>query len=420
MIQKIKHFIRHPLFSGSLIMVGGSMAVNAINYLYHLLMGRLLGPVDYGVLASLYSVIYLIGIVPISTSVAIVKFISSAKNQKEVFQIYISLKKFIFRLAIVVSIIFFLFSPFIAGFLKISNFWIVSLISVILFFMLITLVNQSTAQGILKFSGSVIPNFISAVGKLGVGLLLIFLGYSVFGAIVGIVVAVISAYLYSQWFLSKIFQNKKELVYTYKLKRFFIYSLPVLLQALAFTSLFTVDVILVKHFLTPFEAGIYAALSTLGKIIYFASSPITATMFPIVSGRKARGENYRKVFLASLGATVLVSLAIVFFYWLFPNIAIGVLYGQAYLTAKTELVWMGIFILFYTLSYLLVNFFLSLGRVKIVIFPLIASLVQVPAIWIFHKNISQVIQISLVLAGLLFFSLLVYLGYNQLAVRRSK
>ena len=39
------------------------------------------------------------------------------------------------------------------------------------------------------------------------------------------------------------------------------------IQALAFTSFFTTDLILVKHFFPPFEAGIYAALSTLGKII---------------------------------------------------------------------------------------------------------------------------------------------------------
>lgn len=396
------------------------MAVNAINYLYHLLMGRILGPVDYGVLASLYSVIYLIGIVPISTGVAIVKFISSAKNQKEVFQIYISLKKFIFHLAIVVSVIFFLFSPFIAGFLRISNFWIVSLISVILFFMLMTLVNQSTAQGLLKFSGSVIPNFISAVGKLGVGLLLIFLGYSVFGAIMGIVVAVILAYLYSYWFLNKIFQNKKELVYTYKLKRFFIYSLPVFIQALAFTSLFTVDVILVKHFLTPFEAGIYAALSTLGKIIYFASSPITATMFPIVAGRRSRGESYEKVFLLSFAMTLAISCLVVVFYWLFPNIAIGVLYGKAYLSASTELVWMGIFILFYTLSNILVNFSLSLGRTKIVWFPLLTAIMQILALWFWHESILQVIQVSLVLTMVLFFALAIYLGYNRLQINYAK
>ena len=107
-------------------------------------------------------------------------------------------------------------------------------------------------------------------------------------------------------------------------------------------------------------------------------------------------------------------MAIVLFYWLFPNIAIGVLYGKAYLSAKTELVWMGIFILFYTLSYLLVNFSLSLGKVKIIVIPLFFSLIQIPTIWFFHKSILQVIQISLVLSVLLFLMLALYLGYNRL------
>src|SRR3989344_9147131 len=95
--------LKHPLFSGSIIMFGGSMAVNVINYIYHLLMGRILGPIDYGSLASIYSLLYVVAIVPISTSFAIVKFISQAKNKKERGYIYWVLKKFIFRVAILVS-----------------------------------------------------------------------------------------------------------------------------------------------------------------------------------------------------------------------------------------------------------------------------------------------------------------------------
>lgn len=418
MITKIKNFIKHPLFSGSMIMVVGSLGVNAVNYLYHVLMGRILGPVNYGTLASLYSIIYLVGIVPISTGVAIVKFISSAKDRKEAYSIYSSLKRFVFFVALATLVILFAASPVIARFLNIDNFWLVSLVSLVLFYMLRTLVNQATLQGLLKFSGSVIPNLISAVGKLGVGLLLIYLGFSVFGAAVGIVVAVILGYLSSSFYIGKIFRKREPAAYN--LKPFFIYSLPVLLQALAFTSIFTVDVILVKHFLSPFEAGIYAALSTLGKIIFFASSPIAATMFPIVSGRKLKGERYSKVFWASLGSTTVVSLAIVVFYWLFPNIAIGVLYGKAYLSAKTELIWMGLFILFYTLSSLLVNFSLSLGKLKIVIFPVVIALIQIPILWFFHGSIRQVVQISLSLSVVLFLILSAYLGYNFLLIKNEK
>jgi len=246
----MRKLLKHPLMSGGLIMVGGSMGVNAINYLYHLLMGRLLGPVDYGVLASLYSIIYLLGIVPISASVAIVKFISAARDKKEVYSIYLSLKKLVFYIAAVVSIVLLVSSPVIAKFLNIANFWLVSLLAVVNFFILVVLVNQATAQGLLKFSGSVIPNLISSVVKTLVGIILVILGFSVFGAVVGVVLASALAYFYSVWFIVR--HLKKEVVEPYRLNAFLRYSFPVLVQAFAFTSLFTVDVILVKHFLSPF------------------------------------------------------------------------------------------------------------------------------------------------------------------------
>src|SRR3989344_3766281 len=98
-MKLINKLINHPLFSGSAIMFVGSMGANAINYLYHLIMGRLLGPVEYGVLASLYSIMYLISIIPSSASVSIVKFISSAKDN-EVSSVYNSINRMIFKLAV--------------------------------------------------------------------------------------------------------------------------------------------------------------------------------------------------------------------------------------------------------------------------------------------------------------------------------
>lgn len=394
------------------------MIVNIVNYTYHLVMGRVLGPADYGVLASIYSILYLVSIIPSSASVAIVKFISSAKSEREVYSTYKSISKLIFNIALICSVIILLSSPLIATFLHIANFWIITLISPILFLSLIALVNQSTSQGLLKFTGLVMPNFVSAVVKLVLGLALVFAGWSVFGATFAVVIGAILSYFYSLWFIKR--NLKPTVLVDFDLKPFLKYSAPVLFQAFAFTSLFTTDVILVKHFFPPFEAGIYAALSTLGKIIFFAVSPIAATMFPIVAGRKSRGEKYGKVFLASFGVTLTVSVIVVLFYWLFPNIAIGVLYGKAYLSASTELVWMGIFILFYTLSNILVNFSLSLGRIKIVWFPLSVAVLQILALWFWHGSILQVIQVSLVLTIVLFFACTIYLGYNCLQGNYAK
>lgn len=407
----MKKIISHPLFSGSALMVGGSMFINVINYFYHLIFGRLLGPVDYGVLASLFSILYIVGIVPTSTSVAIVKFISSCRNNEEISLVYKSLNKLILLIALILTGIMLISSSFIANFLHINNVFSVVLISPILFFSLITLINQATSQGILKFMGFILPAFISSIGKLLFGVLFIILGFSVSGAMGGILLGAIFAYLISTSSVREI-ANRNIKSIKYNFKPFLKYSLPVLIQALAFTSIFTIDVILAKHYLSPFEAGIYAALSTLGKIIFFALAPLSSVMFPIVSKMKSRNENYVKIFLTSLIVTAGIGVTITIIYWLFPELIIGILYGEAYLLAKPELVFMGIFVLFYSLSNFLINFLLSISETKVIILPFLAAIVQPVLIYIFHRNIIEIIRVSMFTSIAMFLLISVFVGYN--------
>lgn len=409
MKQKIINLVNHPLFSGSAIVFVGNMGANIINYAYHLIFGRILGPIDYGVLASLYSVLYLVSIIPSSASISIVKFISTA-SKSELYSVYESIRRLVFKIAIYLSIFIILISPIISKFLHIENIMSVILIAPILFFSLITLINQSTAQGILKFTGYVIPTLISSILKLAVGVLFVLVGWSVFGAMLAIVIGIVLAYIYSYKFVKK--QIIKTKFKSVDLRLFIKYSGPVLIQALAFTSIFTVDVILAKHFLDPFSAGIYAALSTLGKIIFFAASPVAATMFPVISKRKSEGQGYIKVFFASFAITAFIASVATFLFWVFPDIAIGVLYGNDYLSAKSDLVWMGLFMLFYTLSNLLVNFFLSIGKTKIVFVPILTAIVQALVIWFNHESITTIIHTSMFVTLIMFICLLTYTIYN--------
>lgn len=411
MKQKIKNLVNHPLFSGSAIVFVGNMTANVINYVYHLVFGRLLGPVEYGVLASLYSVLYLVSIIPSSASISIVKFISTA-NKNDLYSVYESIRKLVIKIAVALSIVIMLISPAISKFLHIDNILSVILVAPILFFSLVTLINQSTAQGLLKFTGYIIPTLISSILKLAIGVIFVLIGWSVSGAMLAIVIGAVMAYWYSHKFIKK--QIIKRKFKSVDLSQFIKYSGPVLLQALSFTSIFTVDVILAKHFLDPFSAGIYAALSTLGKIIFFAASPVAATMFPVISKRKSEGQGYIKVFLASLAITAFIALFATFLFWLFPDIAIGVLYGKDYLTAKNDLVWMGFFMLFYTLSNLLVNFFLSIGKTKIVLIPLLAAITQAIVIWFNHGSITSIIHNSMYITLIMFICLFVYTGYDIL------
>ena len=75
-------FFKTKFFKGSLFLFASSTLASAINYFYHLLLGRMLGPADYGTLASRISLTYLLGIPSAALNLVIVKFISSFRGKK--------------------------------------------------------------------------------------------------------------------------------------------------------------------------------------------------------------------------------------------------------------------------------------------------------------------------------------------------
>jgi len=403
--------LKHPLFSGSTIMILGSNVVNALNYLYHLIMGRLLGPTQYGELAALISLIGLLGIIPGSINLVVVKYISAIKNKDKLTNLVSWLRDKVFKASLIFSLLIVAISPVISSFLHIEKIIYIILLAISLIFAVSTLLNRAVLQGLLKFKEMVLSLSLESGTKLLISIVLIFLGFRVGGAILALVISAAVG-----WYLSKKFLNlpaAKKMNILPELKSMASYTFPVFIYTISITSLYSSDLILVKHFLSPYEAGLYAALSTLGKIIFFGSGPIGSTMFPIISQRQSRGLGYKRILLYSFVATLLLSLIILTIYFFMPKLSINLLYGSAFLGAAELLVWFGIFITLFTLSSLLINFHLSLGRTKVVAFPLIAALTQIVIIWFNHQSIFTVILISILVTALLLVSLLIYSIYAK-------
>lgn len=417
LMTKILNLLKNPLFSGSFLMVGGNMFANVLNYFYQLFMGRNLGIVGYGELSSVFALFYIITIVPISASPSIVKFISTSKNHKEARLIYERINKFIWKIAIFFAILIFVLSPFLASFLHVDWSYVV-LVAPVVFFSLVTISNQALMQGLLKFWGNVGPNLTASTTKLILGIVFVLIGMRVFGAVLGVLFGASLAYFYS-YYLSKKFLKKIKPEGQFDFRKFLKYSLPVLVFSFSFTSFFTVDLILVKHFFSQTDAGIYATLSILGKIIYFAASPIASVMFPLVAGKHSRGEKYFRLLVVSLLVTTSVAFGIVSIYALFSKQIINIFSKSGSLISGDYLVWMGIFIALYTVCYFIMNFFLSIDKVKIVLVPFVLAIIQIFLIVVTHRSILEVIQISLTIMLVQFFILLIYLVYNRISYGRS-
>jgi len=406
-----RRFFKSRLVISSLVMGTGAVVGGFINYLYHLLMGRMLGPADYGLLVSLISLFSLLIIPSSAIGLIIVKFVSFYKGKKEFAAISILFKKIIKKLlpfSLLFLLIFLMISPIIISFLHLSSFLPLLIILITILIAIFSMVNKAFLQGLLRFGWLTASGILEVLIKLSVAVIFVMWGFKVNGALFGLVLGGIIALLFTFLPLRSLLKIKKEDL-KINTKEILNFSVPAFLFTLSFTSLYTSDVILVRHFFSDQQTGFYAALSTLGKIIFFLAGPIVSVMFPMISERHANGGKYKNLLLLSLGLVGIICLFAISFYFLLPSFIIRIFYGQQYLSVAPFLGFFAVFLSLYTLCFLFVSFFLSIHKTKVVILPVTATILQIVFIYFFHQTILTVVLISIYITALLLISLLLYL-----------
>lgn len=409
--QNFLKLIKSQLIAGSMVLFVGNMLVNAISYLFHLLMGRMLGPADYGLLASLISFTYLLNIPLLAIGVVAVKYVSAwrGKNQKSLISyFYFWLNKWLTIFGVLVMVFLILLTGWLTSFLHLESNWQFWLMLLASFFGIYVAVNNAFLQAFLRFLQISIFGLIQIGAKLVIAVGLVWVGWQVMGPIWSYPISTVVVFIASTIYLYSVLGRNRKKPANFEKRSILSYGVPVLFSTLAFTSLYTSDVVLARHFLSAQESGYYAALANLGKVIYFAAYPITLVMFPMISEKHAKQQRFRPLFLASLTMVSLVCAAISVVYFLFPELMIRLLYGKDYLVAAPQLGMFAIFLSFYCLSFLVVNFYLSIKKTRVVAFPMVAALAQVILITIFHQGLSQTVLVSVVTTGLLFLGLISY------------
>ncbi|MFC1790401.1 oligosaccharide flippase family protein, partial [Patescibacteria group bacterium] len=376
----LMRLVRNQLVKGSAVLFLGGLVANLGNYFYHLLMGRMLGPDDYGALGSVISLVYFIGIPLTGINLVVVKrsavFLGNNQPEKAAFlHDYLSGKLFWF--GIVGAGLLVVIAPILKNFLHLNSVWPIIAIIGYSFLGIFTGIKMSVLRAFLKFWSMSVVSVLATIGKLGAAFLLVKWGCRVLGASGAFLVGEGMGLAVVNFSLKKALPRKGRERNQLKLGKIVKESVPFLATTFAFTSLYTTDLLLARHYLPTREMGYYAALSLLGKIIFFACGPISQVMFPMVSARYAAQGSYRNLFFLSLIMVLAVCFGVSLVYFFFPELMVKLLFGEKYLDAAKYLVVFAFFLSFYSLANLIANFFLSVSRNKVVFLPFIAALLQV-------------------------------------------
>ncbi|MBN1263825.1 MAG: oligosaccharide flippase family protein [Candidatus Pacebacteria bacterium] len=407
----VLRLLKNQLVQGSTSLLIGSFLANLGNYLFHLLMGRMLGPVDYGALESLISLLYFLAIPLGALSLVQIKKMSEFRGRGEAgkaMAFYYSLYRRISKLALAVYLPLFFISPWLKDFLHLESLGLIMTVLASSYLAVLVGINSATLQAFLKFWPVSLVNVIGNWGRVLIAVLLVKWGWRVFGASLSSVFGSLLALSLSIFLIRRLVIDRHRRMTKLNLGQLVKQAWPFLVLTLAFTSLYTTDVVLARHFLSGQEAGFYASLAVLGKIIPFACAPITLAMFPLISGRFAAGKSCRRLFLLALFLSFLVCLGIGSSYFLWPGLMVKLLFGLEYLAAAEHLPLFALFLSAYSLAYMISQFFLSISHYRPVFFSLWAALAQLVLILFFHQSLVQVVTISIGICGLLLLILMIY------------
>ncbi|HUW22043.1 MAG TPA: oligosaccharide flippase family protein [Candidatus Bathyarchaeia archaeon] len=410
-----RRIVHNQLVRGSMILFCGSMIGNISNYVYHLLMGRMLGPSNYGALESVISLVYYLGIPLAGINLVVVKKVSQLRGEgkeKEISFFYQYITSKMFLIGFLGLIVISCFSIKIKNFLHLDSNWPILAIMAYSFVGIFIGINSAVLNAFYRFLKVSFLGILQAGIKLVSAVVLVSLGWQVIGASGAFLIGSILALGLSFFYLKKIVKFDHTDRIGRKSENIFRDMVPFFVSSVAFTSLYTTDLVLARHFLPATEAGLYAALSVLGKIIFFASGPVGQVMFPMVSNRQAAGVDYRRLFMTSLFLVLLVSLGISGVYFFFPDLMVNILFGGSYLAASKYLIIFALFLTFYSLASVTAQFFLSISKNETVVLSGLAAFCQAVYIFFFHQDIVQIVSVSAIICGLLFLSFMIYFFKN--------
>lgn len=407
----LTRLIKHELITGTFLVFVGSMIGNVFAFLLNLFLARNLSYSDYGIYASLLSVITLALIPAGSINTIILRFSSNYLSKGELDKLksfYKKIGKFLLLLSLGIFLVFAILSPLVRDYLHLDNTLYVFVVGAVLFISYLQTLNLAFIQGLMKFGFLSFVYSFNGLLRLVMSIFLVFLGFKAYGGLGAMFFMALGSFLIC-FIPMKNFLIKKEQQIHIPTKEITDYALPAFFVVLFMTSFTSSDVILVKHFFSSQQAGLYAGLSLVGKVIFYFTAPIPSVMFPLVIKRYNLGANFNKLFYLAIGLVFIPSFLITGFYFLYPDFVIKLfLGGRGYMAIAPYAGLFAFYLMVFSLLNLVVVFFLSLNKIKITPLVVLGALIQIILISNFHSDFYQIIGISILISFVLFVLLMIY------------
>jgi len=395
--------LRNKLLGGSLTLLAGSGLVGVTNLIYNVATARLLGATGFANATAVYTLLMLMSAITLTFQVVCAKYVAKQQTAADKAAVFAVLHRKAWFAGVSLGLSLILFRGLISSYLNLQDPLLILLLGLGIFFYIPLGVRRGYVQGVHAF-GSLSVNFmLEGVVRLGGALFLMGVGLSVKGAVMASVAAVIVSYFAARP------TPARNLAHLSKV------SIPFQegLQAIVFFAgqvvINNFDIVLVKHFFPSNEAGLYAAVSLVGRLVNMCAWSVVNTMFPVSAGVRSEEHEAQPVLLTSLSLVFLILTVLILGLAAVPNFLLRMIFGTHFGLANYNgltslLVLYAVTTGIYSLSSVIITYEMSRKIANTSWVQLVFAGLFVIGICVFHENLRQVIFVQLVLVLILLFT----------------
>lgn len=382
---------RSTMLNGSAIMLVAMMLVNIFNFAYNMVMARMLGPGAFGNINAAVTLLLLASCISLAFQLVCAKFVARNHADSSKAAVVHSLLGKAWIASLVLGAVLFLAQKPVASYLNVPSPWIIGLLAIGIAAYAPLGVKRGAMQGVCAFP-RLGTNFVLEAGiRFFLGAGLVIAGYGVLGAVGAISASVIAA-----CFIPRIPAQLRVKAGTAEPP-----SYAEAVQAIVFfvgqVIINNIDILLVKHFFPSDPAGVYAAISQIGRLLYFASwFGVVNAMFPVAA---AASPEHKKAHGIGLPLLLVLGLSLIFIAAaaLFPHLIMGVIFGSRFIEIGWLLALYAAATALYSLSVVFIAYEMSRRIANTGWLQLIFSGALVLGIGLFHGSLHQVIMVRIVL-----------------------
>lgn len=381
-----------------------SKLAGVINLFFYMVIIRMLTVEDYGVFNSLVAITLYFGQLSSAFQPVMARFLAVelvGGRVKTATAVFKRVARDLGFASLAILAAFFIFSRPLADWQRIDHPYLFWMVGIIVSMHLIAFLPNAYLQGAQLFNQFALVNFLYAVGKFTAGVVLVALGLGAAGALGGFLFAPLIL-LFTGGLFIKAYSRRQPAADNEPSAgpgEIYRYIIPTSIALFSFALLTNIDVTLVKALFSPREAGYYSSAQLVGKIILYTATPLAIVVFPKAASLKALKASSIHLLNRGLKLGLLLCGSASAVCWLAPTSVARILTGSSE-SAIVSLV--GLFSLamaFHSLLWVVVFYNLSVQATSFIKYLVLAAIVQVGAIYLYHPSLTAVLAIFTVCAA---------------------